>query len=168
MTGHAPDTFPVVPYEGTRRSQPSYTVHTPNTTVKYDCESYFLILYPPKVEAWQNVTACSHQSSLVIFPQSQNTQSVVVKVSQNLAVCEQNESASLGVYLWYMDVHRCVRKLKLQLRRRMIELTVSMEGMIQLWRGFGSRMMGVEWLGCLRQVVILGLHSLFVGCENML
>ena len=78
MIGHAPDTFPVVPYEGTRRSQPSYTVHTPNTTVKYDCESYFLILYPPKVEAWKNVTACSHQSSPVIFPQSQNTQYVVV------------------------------------------------------------------------------------------
>ena len=50
-TGRPPDTFLVVPHEGTRRSYTSYTVHTPNTTVKYDCESYFLISYPPKVDA---------------------------------------------------------------------------------------------------------------------
>ena len=34
-----------------RRSHTPYTIHLLNTTVKYDCESYFWILSPPKVEA---------------------------------------------------------------------------------------------------------------------
>jgi hypothetical protein len=33
MIGHPPNTFHVVPYEGTRRSHTSSTVHMPNTTV---------------------------------------------------------------------------------------------------------------------------------------
>ena len=78
MTGRPPNMSHLVPYEGTRRSHTLYTVLMPNTIVIYDCESYFLISDPPKVEAWQNVNACSHQSSPIIFPHSQNTQSVVV------------------------------------------------------------------------------------------
>jgi hypothetical protein len=41
MTGYPPYSFHIVPFERTRRSHTSYMVHTPNTTVIYDCESYF-------------------------------------------------------------------------------------------------------------------------------
>ena len=46
MTGRSPHTFPVIPYEGTRRSYTPYMVHLPNTTFLYDNKSYFWISSP--------------------------------------------------------------------------------------------------------------------------